>query len=568
MRVFSLGMLIAILAMTVPVRAEDRPYWIFFNDRGSVDVERAVAAKRNAADEPKRFSRRARIMSPERLFDERDLPVNEAYITAVKDSGGTIRHASRFLNAVSAMLDEDELTRIGAFPFVREIRPLMTLRRPSEPVREALPESGKAGKAAVLAYGNSFDQANIVGATGLHDLGYRGEGIRIAVFDSGFDNLSHAAFDSLQIGNTWDFVTGNDNPDGDNHGTEVLSVMGALAYGNMIGLAPDATYYLARTEIRYPSADMRIEEDNWVAAAEWADSLGVDVINSSLGYYEFGDGFSYTYADLDGRTAVTTVAADIAVEKGIVVVTSAGNEGNDEWHYITTPADGFGVLAIGAIDRNGVIAATSSRGPTSDGRIKPDFVALGVNVMVVNTGTASSYTVRSGTSYSSPAVAGAAALILEANPAWSTDKVKEALIGHASRKNNPDTDAYAYGYGLIDALASAGIDLPEPPVSTFRVLDPFPQPAVLERTADRVYFPMDIPQEGKTLTIRIYSAGGGLVTELTAMTADSGQLYGRSDAPNWDGTNATGDDVAPGVYFYTVELEGYGVHKGKLAVIR
>ena len=214
--------------------------------------------------------------------------------------------------------------------------------------------------------------------------------------------------------------------------------------------------------------DMRIEEDNWVAAAEWADSLGADVINSSLGYYEFGDGFSYTYNDLDGMTAVTTVAADIAVEKGIVVVTSAGNEGNDEWHYITTPADGFGVLAIGSIDRNGVIAVTSSRGPTADGRIKPDFVALGVNVMVVNTGTSSSYTVSRGTSYASPAVAGAAALILEANPAWGPDEVKQSLIDNASRSSNPDTDAYAYGYGVIDALASSGIEKPEPPVIAFR----------------------------------------------------------------------------------------------------
>ena len=202
MRVFLLGMLTAILFVSVPVQAEDQPYWVFFNDRGTIDTDRAVAAKRAAADEPKRFSRRARIMSPERLFDERDLPVNEEYVSAVKDAGGTIRRASRFLNAVSAMLDEDEIALVRTFPFVRDIRPVMTLRRPVEPSGESFPESGVAGKTAILAYGNSFDQIDMVGATGLHDLGYRGEGILIAVFDSGFDNLTHAAFDSLRIGNT------------------------------------------------------------------------------------------------------------------------------------------------------------------------------------------------------------------------------------------------------------------------------------------------------------------------------------------------------------------------------
>jgi subtilisin family serine protease len=342
--------------------------------------------------------------------------------------------------------------------------------------------------------------------------------------------------------------------------------MAANDPGFMIGTAPHASYALARTEIR--AGESRVEEDNWVAAVEWADSLGADIINSSLGYFKFDDGFSYTYEDLDGMTAVTTIAANIASAKGIVVVNSAGNEGNAAWHYVTTPADGFEVIAVGAVDRSGIIATTSSRGPTADGRIKPEFVALGSNVLVIQPGSASSYQYQNGTSFASPAVAGAVALLLEVNPSWGPAEVREALMAHASRAGNPDTAGYAYGYGAIDALASSGIEVPEPPVAAFNAYNPYPQPVRFRSGADRIYFPVDVPEAGVVLTISIFSFGGDLVSRIEDTLPGSGELHDRGEAPSWDGTNFTGDDVAPGVYFYSIELAGYGAHQGKIAVIR
>lgn len=555
-------------AYAITAHAAEQPYWVLFADRGEIDVERAVAAKRADTSEPKFVSRRARTMSAEELFDERDLTVDSGYVDAVRDAGGEIRHVTRYFNGVSVLLDDDEMTVVERLPFVRLVRPVGVLVRPE------IPEPGIAEKPAVvmetelLPYGASFDQVNMVGATGLHDLGYRGAGILIAVLDNGFDNLGHVAFDSLTVAHARDFVDGDDTPEGGTHGTQVLSVMAGLEHGSLIGIAPDAEYVLARTEINNGNSDVRLEEDNWVAAVEWADSIGVDVINSSLGYLEFDGGFSYTYEDLDGETAVTTIAANIAIQRGMVVVTSAGNEGDKAWGYITTPADGVNVLAVGAVDRDGIIEAFSSHGPTSDGRIKPDVVALGDAVVVVSPSAATGYVMQNGTSFASPAVAGAAALLLETNPSWGPLQVRQAMFDDASRADNPDTDGYEYGYGAIDALASSGVDIPEPPVNAFRALDPFPQPAALGETTERIYFPIDVPEEGHRLVINIYSAGGDLVNRLDEPVDGSGELRTRASAPSWNGTNFTGDDVAPGVYFYTIELTGYGTYRGKLAVIR
>lgn len=547
--------------------ADTEPAWVFFTDRGATNISRTVAAKAASLSEPKNTGRRARLLGSA-IFDERDLPVNPDYISAVEEIAGGIRTVTRYFNGVSVNLDPDGIERVKRLSFVKSVRPVAgyTLRKPvPEP---GVPETFR-GKRSELSYGDSYYQLSIVGATKIHSQGYLGDGIRIGVLDSGFDNLAHTAFDSVSISHTWDFLDRNDDVSGDDHGSKVLSIMAALDPGYMIGAAPHSTYLLARTEIIGPpdSADYRVEEDYWVAGLEWADSLGVDVVQSSLGYNEFVDGPSYTYADMDGETALTTIAADIAVKKGIVVVNSAGNEGDNSWYYIVAPADGKQVIAVGSVHLDGnldpVVSSFSSRGPSSDSRMKPDFVALGENVLMVSP-TGNSYTTGSGTSYSSPAVSGAAALLLQIHPDWTPAVLYDSLRVSAT---SAGADSLA-GWGTIDAFAASGISDTTTVSAKFRSYPPYPQPVVFAGSTSLVYFPVDIPAGGKCLTIRIFTFSGENVKTIEQVPADAGSYRDRGDAPTWDGTNFTGDPVAPGVYYYTIRLAGYSECRGKIAVIR
>jgi subtilisin family serine protease len=223
----------------------------------------------------------------------------------------------------------------------------------------------------------------------------------------------------------------------------VLSNAGGYTPGTLIGAAYGADFIVARTELM--ADEVTWEEDNWVAAAEWADGLGADIISTSLGYFDW-----YEYSDLDGNTAVITLAADLAVSRGIAVFCSAGNERNKQFYYITPPADGDSVMAVGAVDRNGNLTAFSSAGPTYDGRIKPDIVALGSGVYsAVELG---GYTYRSGTSFAAPLAAGAGALLLEMYPDWSPLDLRQVLIGSADKYEIPDN---FYGYGLPDIFKAS-----------------------------------------------------------------------------------------------------------------
>lgn len=306
-----------------------------------------------------------------------------------------------------------------------------------------------------LEYGVSFRQINMLGGDVLHDYGFLGRGKLIAVIDGGFFKVNELpAFDSLinagRIIDTYDFIERNkqvyeDSP----HGMQVLSTMGGNLPGQLVGTAPNADYVLLRSELT--SSEFLTEEEYWVSAAEYADSIGADIINSSLGYTTFDDpSQDHTYQDMNGNTTRVTIGADMAASKGILVVNSAGNSGNNSWKFIGAPADADSILSIGAVDSTGKLAGFSSRGPSSDGQVKPEIVAMGQ--LTVLSATSGSGVVRgNGTSFSSPVIAGLAACLWEAHPELSAMQIRQSIIESASQFNTPDGNL---GYGIPDFITA------------------------------------------------------------------------------------------------------------------
>jgi hypothetical protein len=329
---------------------------------------------------------------------------------------------------------------------VREVARLAA--PPVPPVRS--PE--KRSLAPSPRYGLSEIQLAQIGLVPLLEAGYTGEGVHILMLDSGFYTAA-PCFGTMTIERRRDFVDGDDSVEGlliENHGSQTLSVIGGYDPRYIVGPAHRATYYLARTEDTWN--EVPEEEDHWIAAIEWGESLGVDLASSSVGYTDW-----YDPSDMDGKTAPISIAAEAAVERGMVVVNSAGNEGDFAWRKIIAPADAPGVLAAAAVTINGDRASFSSLGPTADGRIKPDLAALGEGVAgLVNprAGTPESRYGESlrGTSYSAPLIAGACALLLEIHPILTPDLLAEALKSTASRSANPDT---LLGWGIVNAHRAA-----------------------------------------------------------------------------------------------------------------
>lgn len=387
-------------------------------------------------------------------LDETDLPLVPAYLAQIEKLGAQITNRSKWLNAIAIYAPDSAMReQIKLLPFVRRIYPLGYYRKPqNSKIYRRIIRDTTALKPDY--YGFGANQAYMLDAPRLHAAGFSGRGVHVAIFDGGFENVYRMpAFDSLyernQILGTWDFVEGDEYVYEDSgHGTDVLSCMAANMPYLLVGTAPDASYYLFKTEDT--KGEFWIEEFNWVAAAERADSLGVDIINSSLGYTSFRDTtMNYKYAeDLDGKTTIAARGADIAVLKGIVVVNSAGNEGNKKWHYIGTPADGYNVLAVGATRYDGTKAAFSSVGPTADGRVKPNLSAQGQDAYVASIfGFAVKTT--SGTSFSAPILAGAIASLRQAYPNIYSLDFKRAMEADGTQASNPDS---LLGYGIPQLL--------------------------------------------------------------------------------------------------------------------
>jgi len=431
--------------------------WIFFTDKGIKTIDEYKSAVSFSVDQiSERSMKRRAIRGVNSSLDFTDIPVKKEYVEELENYGVKIRNISRWLNAVSILGNREQIEKVKDLPFVRAIQKVARFTRSKPSVEEKQYKGlGKLQEGQVLGYGASYAQLAQIRVPELHDIGYSGKGVLITILDTGYW-LDHLAFDSIlnsgRLVATRDFINGDSNVEDQNdeqrgHGTSVWSAVGGFVNDTLIGCAYGAEFALAKTE--RVDSEVVSEEDNWVAGAEWADSIGADVLSSSLGYNDW-----YTYQQMDGKTALCTIAADIAVSKGIVVVNAAGNERDDEWYYIIAPADGFGVIAAGAVDLAGNIASFSSMGPTYDGRIKPDVDACGVGTYCAS--SYGGYTYSGGTSLATPLIAGACALILEVNPDWNPAQVREALQTTASQAENPDN---SMGYGIANASKASGLDL-------------------------------------------------------------------------------------------------------------
>lgn len=385
-------------------------------------------------------------------IDFSDLPVSTTYMAQVAQIATKILYPLRWFNGVVATLTPEQLTAIQELSCVKSVTKIF------EPIKSVAKTetydwpANQTEKAIFgdLNYGASLTQVAMMNGHLLHAYGYLGQEKVIAVLDAGFLNANtHNAFDSLwqrgRILGARDFV----NPQSDiyqehYHGTMVLSAMGGYIDGQLIGTAPRAKYWLIRTEDA--ATEQIIEEYNWAAGAEFADSVGADIINSSLGYTTFDIASqNHTYQDMNGNAAPVTLAANMAASKGMVVVVSAGNDGNTPWHYISAPADSPHVLTVGAVDNKKVKADFSSFGPTSDGRIKPDVCAMGKGtVLAIATGTTGT---SNGTSFSSPLMAGMVACLWQAKPSLTAQQIVELVKTSSSNYTSPDN---AIGYGIPD----------------------------------------------------------------------------------------------------------------------
>jgi subtilisin family serine protease len=425
-------------------------YWIELTDK---------------ADSPFSVSRPAEFLSLQAIerrenaripVDESDFPVNPQYVKTIEANGVRIHGTSRWLNAVSVIADSTSAASLTKLPFVKKVQYLgphlkirNELNKPANK-RGTTPDYPRPG-GDENPWGYAARQNSLLGIPALHAAGFTGQGIRIAVMDGGFTGADTLPFfDSVALNGR--LVVGRDFVELDtslfesaHHGTSVLSVMAAQMPGYFTGTAPEATYFLLKTEDS--GGEFPIEEANWVAGAEWADSAGVHIINASLGYTAFNDPkLGHFYSELDGKTAIGSIGAAMAASKGMIVCNSAGNEGDGLWRHVGVPADARGIIAVGAMDDYGGRASFSSMGPSADGRIKPDLIAPG-DMVVVAGEKGADLGLSSGTSLASPMLAGSIASLWSAFPEKTAAEITEAVYNTADQALQPDNER---GYGLPD----------------------------------------------------------------------------------------------------------------------
>jgi len=541
--------------------------WVYFDSK---DTSPRAFARALAALTPRARARRMRGRASIIPIDPYDLPVRTKFVNEIRASGVHIRNGSRWLNAVSVEADAAGIERVARLSFVKGIDAVRFHTIPrveTQPLTETHdPTRGAPHAPTAFNYGPSGPQIRQINVDSLHESGLSGAGVLIAVLDAGFNNLEHVSLQHLDIQDTWDFVNGDANVDDQLgqagsglHGTLVLSAMAGFAPGHLIGPAYGASFLLYKTE--NTDWERHVEEDAWAAAAERADSIGADIISTSLGYrsgFTNGDS-SYTWRDMDGNTTIVTRAADIAAGRGILVVASAGNSGTPfpGENTMNAPADGDSVLAVAAADLVGARVSFSSMGPTFDGRTKPDVAALGLSTVCAATTDSTSYRTASGTSLSCPLVAGAAALILEAHPSLTNMNVISRLRSTASRSSAPDNEL---GWGVIDAQSAAF------PSATHVGHTPLPQTLVVHAPVPNPFNPTttisyELPASAH-VDLSIYDARGRVVTRLVHFQQSAGP-----HEAIWSGHDRTGRPVASGVYLFRLRA-GHEQRAGKLTLIK
>ncbi|QYJ67887.1 S8 family serine peptidase [Flavobacterium litorale] len=448
--------ILAVLLLASGTILAQEDAWVYFNDKPDTEFyldnplemlsQKALDRRTNQGIE----------------LDELDVPVHQDYIDAITNADGiTVMAKSKWMNALHIRGTQEDISALSDLEFVLGVefanKLLNTSGRGVQQQQTTV--TNKFLQTEVdFDYGISSNQITMLSGEDLHQQGYTGAGITIAVLDAGYPGVDTAApfqrlFNNNLILGTYDFIEDTENAyTADSHGTIILSTIGGYAEGELVGTAPDAFYYLFRTEDA--ESENPVEESYWVEAAEYADSLGVDIINTSLGYFDYDNpNYNYTYEDIDGQTAFISRGAEIAFSRGMICVTSAGNSGNSENPNIGVPADASTTLAVGAVNAEETRSPFSSIGPTSDGRIKPDVMARGVATIASN--TEGEIIPVSGTSLSAPVLSGIVACLWQALPDMTNAEIV-ALIKQASdRYDNPDNQ---YGYGIPNfalALATA-----------------------------------------------------------------------------------------------------------------
>lgn len=486
--------------------------WIYFN------------AKPNAAfyfDSPlEMLSQRAldRRTSQNIVLDFKDIPIESTYISQIKSTIGiTVMAKSKWLNAIHIRGTQTAITSLKAFSFIDRIdfadKSLNLVAKKTSSFKITKVDK-KLDTKIDFTYGTSGNQIQMLNGNQLHQQNYTGAGKIIAIMDAGFPGVDTAQpfqrlRDNNQILGGYDFVSRS--PDFyvlDSHGTSVLSCMGGYTENQLVGTAPDASYYLFITED--DTSENPIEESLWVEAAERADSLGVDIINTSLGYFDFDNpNYNYTYSDMNGTTAFISRGADIAFSRGMIVVASAGNSGNTADPYIGAPADAAGVVAIGAVTATETLATFSSVGPSFDNRIKPDVMAQGQTVFLSN--EVGAIGTSSGTSFSSPIMAGMIACLWQAFPSKTNQEIKQLILESSDRFVIPDNQ---FGYGIPDfALAvTNGLSQEQFSQNDFQI---FPNP-----TQD--FLSISFPENFKSGKLTIFTILGQKILEKVVSSQSSG----------------------------------------------
>jgi len=508
--------------------------WVYFKDKPSAQtyLDNPLTMLTQRA-----LDRRTNQNIPLNLTD---VPLEVTYINQVKLSSGiTVMAKSKWLNALHIRGTQTNILSLKSLSFVdKVVFANKNLNTTSKKVSEnqVFQSKEKLKTTINYSYGSSANQIQMLNGQVLHQQNYTGSGKIIAVLDAGFPGVNTAQpfrklIDNNQILGGYDFVNrNNDFYTGDDHGTMVLSTMGGYKENALVGTAPDANYYLFITE--YDPTENPVEESYWVEAAEEADRLGVDIITTSLGYFGFDNAnYSHTYSDMNGTTNFISRGAEIAFSKGIVVVASAGNEGNTAEPHVGAPADAVSVIAVGAVTASKTKSPFSSIGPSYDLRIKPDVMAQGTAAVISD--TAGNIKTVNGTSFSCPIMAGMIACLWQAFPSKTNKEIRQMVLQSSDRYANPDNN---YGYGIPDFGLTLGVEDYKTSVSVFSV---FPNPA---QTIVSFLF------ENSTASVSIYSVLGQKIIE-KQITSQNPIL--------------SVEALKSGLYFYTFDADG--LHKtGKI----